>query len=278
MDQLSGGGPDEREGLSTGGSQTYSIDVIDPGIPIVASLVYHDFPYFGAGLVNHLDLKIVTPSGIVVFPNGLEGPDSLNNVEQVVIPASRVVAGRYDIVVEGTDVPWGGGESGGQPYALVWSAGTFIPVGRCAARPWLCADPRDMGLETVQIECALIDCIVLDPLPRNCLVKFPCPGCGPGGLCPPYYHIALQGMGEAWRVGLFDAEGMPVPHDLIETPKGPVISFRPSKEAFINGQIGNYMLAFQLTRKGRPGRPYDIKVQLDVADHPYGRPAKAAKR
>ena len=82
-------------------------------------------------------------------------------------------------------------------------------VDSCVRRPWLCLGPPKLERGFVTLECALRGCIIVDPLPQNCRVKFNCPGCGPGGLCPPYYNIHLDGLQAAWDVALYDARELP---------------------------------------------------------------------
>lgn len=144
-----------------------------------------------------------------------------------------------------------------------------VSIQLCRLRPWLCeVAPRlDPGLIT--LKCLFRGCRVIDPIPRNCLVKFPCPGCPPGALCPPFYHVFFDGLDDVWNVGLFDAKGDPVPHQQFKTPTGVVISFRPSKEDYIEGQIGDYLFAFEMGPEGKLGIEYKVKVRLDRSDRPY---------
>lgn len=109
---------DELVGLETGESRDYHIQVTDNSVPIVITMVYHDFP--GPGLHNNLDMAVTTPAGDILYPNGRtrqEGPDPDNNVEQILIPAVDVQVGTYTITINGQNVP-----EGPQPFALVISA------------------------------------------------------------------------------------------------------------------------------------------------------------
>ena len=145
-------------------------------------------------------------------------------------------------------------------------------VNSCVRRPWLCLGPPKLERGFVTLECALRGCIIVDPLPQNCLVKFNCPGCGPGGLCPPYYNIHLDGLQAAWDVGLYDARGTPIEHKQFNTRTGLVISFRPSKENYLEGRIGNYFLGFEMGPKGKPGTKYKVKARLERSDSPFEPP------
>lgn len=144
-----------------------------------------------------------------------------------------------------------------------------VSLDPCFVSPWLCTEPVRSGKEFVEIECLFRGCFVVDRLPRNCQVKWDCPGCGRRGLCPPYYNIFLEGLGAAWIVGLVDSKGRPAPHELFKTRNGVVISFRPSKEKFSPGLIGDYMLVFQMSQKGKVGTKYRVKARLETSDRSY---------
>lgn len=105
---------DELAGLGPGDMRTYDLEVTDASVPVIVTMVYHDFP--GPSIVNQLDLSVETPAAVTLHPNGLAGPDLLNNVEQIVIPAP--ILGTYTITVDAPNVP-----EGPQPYALVTRAG-----------------------------------------------------------------------------------------------------------------------------------------------------------
>lgn len=109
---------DELAGLETGESHTYSYEVTDNTVPVVITMVYHDFP--GVGLVNNLDMTVTPPVGAALFPNGLATTDTHNNVEQIEIAAPQI--GTYTITINGQSVP-----EGPQPYAIAISgAGNFV--------------------------------------------------------------------------------------------------------------------------------------------------------
>lgn len=108
---------DELAGLETGESRTYNLSITNNTVPIVITMVYHDYP--GSGIQNNLDMSVTTPGGATLDPNGLAGPDAINNVEQIVIGAP--VVGLYNITINGQNVP-----QGPQPFALVTSGGGTI--------------------------------------------------------------------------------------------------------------------------------------------------------
>jgi hypothetical protein len=139
----------------------------------------------------------------------------------------------------------------------------------CLQQPWICGPVDDMRLETIELECALRGCVKFDPIPKNCLVKWNCPGCSPGGLCPPFYNVFLDGLEDVWAVGLFDPAGEPVPFARFDTDQGVVLSFRPDEKLFIDGQIGDYLLVFQMGPNGKPGQRYEIKTRVEASDQQF---------
>jgi hypothetical protein len=139
----------------------------------------------------------------------------------------------------------------------------------CKERPWLCNLVAELIQGQLGLECNVRGCLNYDPIPKNCLVKFTCPGCSAGGLCPPYYHIFLDELDPVWQVGLFDIKGEPAPFELAKTQTGIVLSFRPTKENFLDGQVGDYFLVFQMGSEGKPGVQYKVKTSLKVSDRPF---------
>lgn len=142
----------------------------------------------------------------------------------------------------------------------------------CRFRPALCQFSPKMERGAIKLHCAAVPCLVIDELPKNCQVKFNCPVCKPGAMCPPYYHLKLDGLDKAWSVSLIDADGNPAQHDVFRSGDGAVISFRPSKERFLDGRIGTYSLAFEMGPDGRAGVEHSVKTELAVAEAPYRPP------
>ena len=117
---------DAQPGLSTSESTDYEIVVGDPGVPFRATLTYTDYPGNPAAsvqLVNDLDLIVIDGSGVSHYPNRLTGPDRINNVETIDIPAPE--AGIYQVRVSAHNTPFGP-----QPYGLVVSRGKKSGVGQ----------------------------------------------------------------------------------------------------------------------------------------------------
>ncbi len=137
----------------------------------------------------------------------------------------------------------------------------------CFRKPWMCPPPvLDRGL--IKIKCLLYPCRVIDPVPRNCLYKFPCPGCL-GALCPPFYHVFFEDPEELWQIELFDAEGNPVPHQKFRTRQGWVFSFRPDRKLFHEAMIGNYIFLFEGSEKVKLGAEYAIRTRLETSDRHF---------
>lgn len=112
---------DESVGLGTGETREYLVNP-ELGAPLKITLAYTDAPGTAAAqrtLVNDLDLVVIDPQGRTLFPNGLGGKDSVNNMEQVDV--LNPVPGQYTIRVQGGNVPQG--KNGAQPFALVVSSG-----------------------------------------------------------------------------------------------------------------------------------------------------------
>ncbi|KAB2966091.1 MAG: hypothetical protein F9K16_00290 [Thermoanaerobaculia bacterium] len=152
--------------------------------------------------------------------------------------------------------------AGVNTYVRVVDAGDAF---RCL--PWNCGGPILPGPDRLVLECAVRGCRIFDPIPKNCLVKWNCPGCPPGALCPPFYEMRFHGLDpEVWQVELVDAEGEPVRFDSRWDGETRVLTFRPDRKRFIDGQIGDYVLVFTLGPKGIPGKAYEIRTDVKRLD------------
>ena len=118
------------------------------------------------------------------------------------------------------------------------------------------------------VKCFQQPCFVIDPIPKNCLVKYPCPGCGPGGLCPPFYNFFFDDLDPAIKVSVIDPRGQPVAVTQSRTPKGMVLSFRPAPALFKDGKIGDYSLVFEIRSGVKPGAEMRIKTRLEASNEP----------
>jgi len=141
-----------------------------------------------------------------------------------------------------------------------------IRINVCTSQPSRCAFNPKMGRGYIRLKCHIRGCIVVDRFAENCLRKFACPGCSRRGMCPPYYHLHLDGMNNHWRVGLFDTKGSPIPHRQFRTAKGVVLSFLPNERNYTNGRFRSYLLAFELAPGGRVGFDYDVRTRLVRSD------------
>ncbi len=109
--------PRHVDGLESGQTREYNLDITDPSEPLEITLVYSDYPgEVGAPfpVVNDLDLVVLGPSGtylgnvfdLVAGESQTGGArDELNNVERVVI--SSPATGPWQIQVHAPEVNWG---------------------------------------------------------------------------------------------------------------------------------------------------------------------------
>jgi photosystem II stability/assembly factor-like uncharacterized protein len=162
------------------------------------------------------------------------------------------------------------GTQGRGVWRITRTTNHFIVV--CGIRFLLCHEPK-LDRNTLVLDCFRLDierCRFKDPVPKNCLVKFDCPGCPPGGLCPPFYNFVLDGLDpEIWDVGVFTFRGLPVDHQVVRTRTGVVVSFRPDREGYREKSVGDYYLAFALRPGGKPDR-YVVKASLQVGSEYFG--------
>ena len=90
--------------IGNGETHTYRVSVKGAG-HLAVVLAYADAPASLAAsrqLVNDLDLEVRTPSGKTTYPNSLNGPDRVNNVEGVRFESAET--GEYLITVRGTNI------------------------------------------------------------------------------------------------------------------------------------------------------------------------------
>jgi len=140
----------------------------------------------------------------------------------------------------------------------------LIPCKNCIVKPF-------MEKNHIILECPEADfCQIRDQIPENCLVKFDCPGCERTALCPPYFHIYLEDFDpDAWVVELRTLKDEPVRYEINKTEKGLVLSFRPSKELYLEHKIGDYDLVFNATEKVKPNTKYKVTTRLEVSDYRF---------
>ena len=130
-DQVLEGGQYLYTQINNGQSGNLALNGVPAGLAQLRVMIcWNDYPaapYAATTLVNNLDLKVQTPSGVIHYPlilnpnpanvtsNAVEGVDNTNNIEEVVINAPQ--GGNYTINVTGTSVPYGP-----QPFALAYMA------------------------------------------------------------------------------------------------------------------------------------------------------------
>jgi hypothetical protein len=152
-------------------------------------------------------------------------------------------------------------------YASTQYVGDKI-VDPCTKHPLMCVAPFAFGNGWLRVKCKIVPCIVVDPIPKNCTVKWSCPGCRSGGRCPPYYHIVFDESLAPWKVDLIDASDRQVPHELRRVGRATVLTFQPTRAQMREGEIADYRLVFLGDRGITPGRDYTIRARLEVSDDP----------
>jgi hypothetical protein len=162
----------------------------------------------------------------------------------------------------------------GQPAAAgvgIYASPEYVGPVRlslCEVHPQACVAPIGFRKDIIRVKCTRLPCIVIDPIPRNCLTKWTCPGCPADTLCPPFYHVVFDNTLWRWQVDLVDGQGRQVPHDLRRVGRNTVLSVRPLKAEFRDSKIGDYRLVFTAVRGIRPGVEYVIRARLEMSDKP----------
>lgn len=116
--------------ITNGATKTHTITVPANTAQLKVMLYWHDPAsgfITGHDLVNDLDLKVINPAAVTTFPKilnpsaagvttaAVEGPDHINNIEQVVI--DNPAAGTYSIKVQGAVA-----QNPSQEYFVVYDA------------------------------------------------------------------------------------------------------------------------------------------------------------
>ena len=138
----------------------------------------------------------------------------------------------------------------------------------CAIIPRACLN-TELERNQIIIDVGKIPVRAVDPIPKNCLVKWQCPGCEGTALCPPYYHIFIEDIEPSeWKVTLFTSQGDYVHQEINRYKNGLVVSFRPSKGLYKEKSIGDYALTFESTNKLVKKR-YVFPTKLETSDFPF---------
>jgi hypothetical protein len=157
--------------------------------------------------------------------------------------------------------------SGPAVYAAAEYVGPLV-LEPCKTNPKACVAPVGLAKDAIRVKCLVLPCLVIDPLPRNCLVKWTCPGCPPGMRCPPFYHIVFDDTLARWNVHLVDGHGRLVSHQLKRVGRRTVMTVRPTEAAVQGAQIADYRLVFTARPGTVPGVEYTIRARLEVTDGP----------
>ena len=119
--------------------------------------------------------------------------------------------------------------------------------------------PMRPGL--IELVCGLQPCVRIDELPRNCLVKFPCPPC-PGGDCGPF-ALVFEGLEGHWDVDVVEGFGKPVRHERTDVRNGVRLGFDPPPGGPGAG-MPSYAVVFRLKENGELNRTYRVAARLET--------------
>lgn len=159
------------------------------------------------------------------------------------------------------------GSAGLHIYASAEYVGPYV-FDLCKTHPSACVQPFGFRKDALRVKCNVLPCIVVDPIPRNCLMKWTCPGCPPGALCPPFHHVIFDDTLRHWRVDLVDGRGRQVPHHLRRVGRNTILTVRPGKAEFRDAEIAEYRLVFTAGMGITPGVEYTIRARLETSDEP----------
>jgi hypothetical protein len=150
----------------------------------------------------------------------------------------------------------------------VFASAEFVgqKIVECRLNIGACRKPERFDRDLLVVKCLTTPCHILDPVPKNCLVKWSCPACPQGGLCPPYVHVVFDDTIRPWDVSLVDNDLTVVEHTLKRYGKNLVLTFRPSADRFRAGEIGDYQLAFSSKPGVKRNVEYKIRAKLLVSD------------
>ena len=143
-----------------------------------------------------------------------------------------------------------------------------IVMGLCQRRPEVCVAPVALLKNALRVKCAVVPCIVVDPLPRNCTVKWSCPACPPGSRCGPYFHIVFDESLGPWKPGIVDGRGRLIGFEPRRVGRFTVLTLRPLESDLRDGEIADYRLVLMSTGSVTPGREYTIRARLETSASP----------
>ena len=83
-------------------------------------------------------------------------------------------------------------------------------------------------------------------------------------MCPPFYNFVFEGLDpDAWDVNLYSAKGDLVPSRKSVFGNSVVLSFRPTKEQFKEGGIGDFELIFASNGKQKAATT-KVRARLEM--------------
>lgn len=91
----------DNEELTSYSKREYKVSVSDSSVPLRVTICWSDPPnvvWAAKNLINDLDLRVTSPTGVVYYGNGRQG-DEFNPVERVVIDTDHVMSGDYVVEV-----------------------------------------------------------------------------------------------------------------------------------------------------------------------------------
>lgn len=123
--------------------------------------------------------------------------------------------------------------------------------------------------------------IFVDPIDKNCLLKYECPGCGGAGwYCPNWYNFFFDfeeaGLDpNVLTIKLFNGAGEQVAGEAV-IDRNKVLSFQPRR--FMQDGVGEQLFfTFELGSKGVVGERYQVPVHLEVTGVAIVKAAPAAR-
>lgn len=111
----------DQEVISSLRRRIYRVAVLDEAVALKVTIAWNDIPnvYWSAkNLLNDLDLRVVSPSGIVFYGNDVRG-DELNPLEKVVVNSSET--GEYQVEVTAKVLV-----DSEQAYSIVITSGGYV--------------------------------------------------------------------------------------------------------------------------------------------------------
>jgi len=152
-------------------------------------------------------------------------------------------------------------------YASAEYIGPFV-LTICQRRPEVCVAPLALAKNAIRVKCAVVPCIVIDPLPRNCTVKWVCPQCPPGSRCQSFFHIVFDESLGPWKPEVVDGRGRVIAYGQRRVGRFTIVTVRPLISDIRDGEIADYRLVLSSTGRVTAGTEYTIRARLETSDGP----------